>query len=201
MTTGRSWKRFTSSRFTTSPGARFRRNTASGTASGSGFCRLSRSGVFEAFFQLLAETSKTAHLVQMFDSTVVRAHVSAAGAKGGSKSGARAPAWRLLVQDPPQDGLRRLAHRLPSDRRRGEPTLAAATSYRLHSRPPRSNAKHRPVFFPKLLYKTRARIEQAVGKLKRFKRVALRCEKTTESYAALVALACGLILVKSVHRD
>ena len=49
------------------------------------FWRLSRSGVFEAFFQILAETSKTAHFVQMFDSTVVRAHVSAAGAKGGSK--------------------------------------------------------------------------------------------------------------------
>ena len=49
------------------------------------FWRLSRSGVFEAFFQLLAETSKTAHIVQMFDSTVVRAHVSAAGAKGGRK--------------------------------------------------------------------------------------------------------------------
>ena len=50
------------------------------------FWRLSRSGAFEAFFQLLAETSQTAHLVQMFDSTVVRAHVSAAGAKGGSKT-------------------------------------------------------------------------------------------------------------------
>jgi transposase len=49
------------------------------------FWRLSRSGVFEVFFQLLAEQSKTAHLVQFFDSTVVRAHVSAAGAKGGSK--------------------------------------------------------------------------------------------------------------------
>ena len=49
------------------------------------FWRLSRSGVFEAFFQLLAEQSQTAHLVQFFDSTVVRAHVSAAGAKGGSK--------------------------------------------------------------------------------------------------------------------
>ena len=62
------------------------------------FWRLSRSGVFEAFFQLLAETSKTAHLVQMFDSTVVRAHVSAAGAKGGSKirpSGARAAGSRV----------------------------------------------------------------------------------------------------------
>jgi transposase len=49
------------------------------------FWRLSRTGVFEAFFQLLAEQSRTAHLVQFFDSTVVRAHVSAAGAKGGRK--------------------------------------------------------------------------------------------------------------------
>ena len=47
------------------------------------FWRLSRAGVFEAFFDALAGTSQTAHLVQMFDSTVVRAHVSAAGAKGG----------------------------------------------------------------------------------------------------------------------
>ena len=48
------------------------------------FWRLSRAGVFEAFFEALASLSRTAHLVQMFDSTVVRAHVSAAGAKGGS---------------------------------------------------------------------------------------------------------------------
>ena len=65
--------------------------------------------------------------------------------------------------------------------------------------PHRSNAKNRPNFFPKLLYKTRARIEQAIGKLKRFKRVVLRCEKTAESYGAFVAFACTLILVKSVH--
>ena len=50
------------------------------------FWRLSRTGVFEVFFQLLAEQSATAHLIQFFDSTVVRAHVSAAGAKGGSNS-------------------------------------------------------------------------------------------------------------------
>src|SRR3569832_2197378 len=48
------------------------------------FWRLSRTGVFEAFFQALAGLSQTAHLVQMFGSTVVRAHVSAAaGTKGG----------------------------------------------------------------------------------------------------------------------
>jgi transposase len=47
--------------------------------------RLSQAGVFEAFFDALAATSRTAHLVQMLDSTIVRAHVSAAGAKGGNK--------------------------------------------------------------------------------------------------------------------
>jgi transposase len=50
------------------------------------FWRLSQRGVFEAMLALLAEMSGTAHLVQMVDSTVVRAHVSAAGAKGGSKT-------------------------------------------------------------------------------------------------------------------
>ena len=48
------------------------------------FDRLSKAGVFEAFFDTLASMSDTAYLIQMFDSTVVRAHVSAAGAKGGS---------------------------------------------------------------------------------------------------------------------
>jgi len=48
------------------------------------FDRLSKAGVFEAFFDTLASMSASAHLIQMFDSTIVRAHVSAAGAKGGS---------------------------------------------------------------------------------------------------------------------
>ena len=61
------------------------------------FWRLSQAGVFEAFFDALAATSRTAHLVQMLDSTIVRAHVSAAGAKGGSRIrrwAARAGAFR-----------------------------------------------------------------------------------------------------------
>ncbi len=61
------------------------------------FWRLREANVFEAFFETLAGLSGTAHLVQMFDSTVVRAHVSAAGAKGGKmvrRSAARAAASR-----------------------------------------------------------------------------------------------------------
>ena len=49
------------------------------------FDRLGKSGVFEDYFAMLAGLSETAHLVQMFDSTVIRAHVSAAGAKGGKR--------------------------------------------------------------------------------------------------------------------
>ena len=66
--------------------------------------------------------------------------------------------------------------------------------------PYKSTARHRSAFFPKMLYRGRARIEQTVGKLKRFKRVALRCEKTVQNYGSIVALALGFILVKSVHR-
>ena len=65
--------------------------------------------------------------------------------------------------------------------------------------PYKSNAIDKPAFFPKILYKARARIEQAVGKLKRFRRIALRCEKTAQNYGSFVALAFGFILVKSVH--
>ena len=65
--------------------------------------------------------------------------------------------------------------------------------------PFKSNAIDKPAFFPKILYKARARIEQAVGKLKRFKRIALRCEKTAQNYGSFVALAFGFILVKTVH--
>jgi transposase len=66
--------------------------------------------------------------------------------------------------------------------------------------PYKANAKNRPNFFPKALYRGRARIEQLVGKLKRFKRIALRCEKTARNFGSFVAFALGLIIIKSVHR-
>ena len=65
--------------------------------------------------------------------------------------------------------------------------------------PLKASARTRPAFFPRALYRARARIEQLVGKLKRFKRVALRCEKTAQNYGSFVALALGFILLKSVH--
>jgi transposase len=65
--------------------------------------------------------------------------------------------------------------------------------------PVKANAANPPKRFARAHYRGRARIEQAVGKLKRFKRIALRCEKTKANFASFVALAIGFILVQFVH--
>ena len=80
------------------------------------FWLLSRSGVFEAFFQMLAECSQTAHLVQFFYSTTALAHVSAAGAKGGSSASLSAV---RAVASQPKSTSRPISTQpslLPSDR-------------------------------------------------------------------------------------
>ncbi len=65
--------------------------------------------------------------------------------------------------------------------------------------PYRSNVKRQPKFFPKRLYRLRARVENLIGKAKRFKRIALRCEKTAQNFASFIALVFVFILIKSVH--
>jgi len=65
--------------------------------------------------------------------------------------------------------------------------------------PHKSNEKNRPAFFAKTLYKARSRVEQGIGRLKRFKRVALRCEKTERNFRSIVSLAAALCLIKFVH--
>src|SRR3954466_12203032 len=104
------------------------------------FWRLSQTGVFEAFFDALTAMSQTAHLVQMFDSTVVRAHVSAAGAKGGRmvrRSAARAGASRPRLV-PAQAGIHLkvdwTATRVPPHRRPSERQPAVRSSARLGAR-------------------------------------------------------------------
>jgi transposase len=57
--------------------------------------------------------------------------------------------------------------------------------------PHKANEKNKPAFFAKILYKARSRIEQGFGRLKRFKRVALRCEKTARNFRSIVSFAAG----------
>jgi hypothetical protein len=65
--------------------------------------------------------------------------------------------------------------------------------------PYKANEKDKPAFFAKILYKARARIEQGIGVVKRFKRVSLRCEKTARNYRSIVSFAAGPCLIKFVH--
>jgi len=65
--------------------------------------------------------------------------------------------------------------------------------------PHKANEKSKPAFFAQTLYKARSRIEQGFGRLKRFKRVALRCEKTERNFRSVICFAAGLCLIKFVH--
>jgi hypothetical protein len=77
-----------------------------------------QGGRVRGVLRSLAALSSSAHLVQMFDSTVVRAMSRRQAQKGAAKSGARPLARRLLDQNPPEDGFRRPSDRLRPDRRR-----------------------------------------------------------------------------------
>lgn len=194
------------------------------------FSRLSRSGVFEAFFLALAECSRTANLIQMFDSTSIRGHVSAAGAKGGQENQAlgrsRGGFGTKIHVKCDYDGMPldfHLTGNEASDTKQFETLIeigpevtprgiiadkgydAKANRDMARERgivpiiPYRKNAKIANKKMPKKLYARRARVEQLIGKMKRFKRIALRCEKTKRNFASFVALACGFIWIKSVH--
>ncbi len=65
--------------------------------------------------------------------------------------------------------------------------------------PYKTNEKNPPKVFARTLYKARARIEQGMGRLKRFKRVALRREKTARNFRSIVSFAAGLCLIKFVN--
>ena len=60
--------------------------------------------------------------------------------------------------------------------------------------PYRKNTGNRPKWFARALYRGKARVEQAVGKLKRFN---LRCEKTATNFSSFVALAAAFILIRA----
>src|SRR5436853_7695615 len=64
------------------------------------FWRLSQRGVFEAMLAILAGMSGTAHLVQMVDSTIVRAMSRRLAQKGAGRASSRPPARRVFPQTP-----------------------------------------------------------------------------------------------------
>lgn len=67
----------------------------------------------------------------------------------------------------------------------------------LRTRPLRNKSR---ASSPRPLCRGRTRIEQAVNKLKRFKRVALGCEKTKRNFASIGALTAGFSIWSNPSR-
>jgi transposase len=80
----------------------------------------------------------------------------------------------------------------------GQPRRRQSARHR-RRHPPQGQRKEQASLLRPNLYKARARIEQGVGRLKRFKRVALRCEKTARNFRSIVSFAAGLCLIKFIH--
>jgi transposase len=60
--------------------------------------------------------------------------------------------------------------------------------------PPRSN-RLRPRRFDKRAYKTRNLVERFVNRIKHYRRIATRYDKTARNYLSFVHLASGLVLL------
>ena len=108
------------------------------------FDRLSKAGVFEAFFDTLASMSSTAHLLQMFNSTVALMY-RRLEQKGARRPGARALAWRLHHENSRKIGRLRGYHRLRPDRRRSlrRASLRNPARYRARHSAPRRHLRQR----------------------------------------------------------
>lgn len=196
------------------------------------FDRLSKAGVFEAFFDTLASMSTSAHLIQRSRCSTAPSCVPMSqrpAQKGAAGSSARPLAGRVHDENPcqircignhdrfrpdwrrerrraalPHPPRHRAGHRAPRRHRRqrlcqqGEPGRRTSRGI-APVIPYKANEKDKPTFFAKVLYRARARIEQGIGVVKRFKRVALRCEKTARNYRSIVSFAAGPCLIKFVH--
>jgi transposase len=191
------------------------------------FDRLSKAGVFEAFFDTLAAMSSTAHILQMFDSTVVRAHVSAAGAKGGQEGqalGRSRGGFTTKIHAKADASGDIIAFNLTGgeafDGRHFETLLdigpdsqprAVICDKGYASKANRDSARDRGIA-PVIPYKANEKnkpaffartLYKARARIEqgvgRLKRVALRCEKTAQNFRSIVSFAAGLCLIKFVH--
>ena len=194
------------------------------------FDRLSKAGVFKAFFDALASMSSSAHLIQMFElDDRARAWVGGRG-KGGQQGqalGRSRGGFTTKIHAKSDASGDIIAFDLTggeaSDARHFEILLAigpdvqpravigdkgyAGNANRETARkrgiapviPHKANERNKPAFFARTLYKARSRIEQGFGRLKRFKRIALRCEKTAGNFRSIGSFAAALCLIKFVH--
>lgn len=64
--------------------------------------------------------------------------------------------------------------------------------------PPRSNRKS-PIEYDRKAYKRRNLIERCVNRLKQFRRIATRYEKTARAYLSMLCIAAARLWIKTVN--
>lgn len=182
------------------------------------FRRWNASGLWNVLLQALADGDREAEALQMVDSTIVRAHHCAVGARGDPRPGARSFARRLLNQDPPADQRGRPAHRRRADDRRGarrDPLFRPDGRARQRSRhlladrgydsdaicrdardrgatpeiPAKRNRKLQHSV-DRRLYALRNRIERFINRLKNLRRIATRYNQTVCIFGGFILLGC-----------
>ncbi|WSH23716.1 IS5 family transposase (plasmid) [Rhizobium ruizarguesonis] len=181
------------------------------------FRRWAEQGIWDALLETLVELGLTDDWQHMLDSTIIRGHSQAAGAKGGDKEAfgrsrggfttkihARADgqarplgfiltggevsdykAVPQLLAIPVSRPRKMLADKgYDADAVREEPLLHGTRPVI----PPRSTRKHPPPCDYNA-YKDRNRIERMFNRLKQFRRISTRYDKTKVSFAGFLALA------------
>jgi transposase len=168
------------------------------------FTRWSKLGVWDAAFETLASLGPPADKEHAIDSTIVRAHQHAAGVKGGirraKRSGARGEAHEVKGYDT----LMKL-HDVDPDRLLGDKGYDSdEIRDDLVERgiepviPPRSNRKTQ-IEYDREAYKRRNLIERCVNRLKQFRRIATRYEKTARAYLSMLCIAAARLWIKTVN--
>jgi transposase len=184
------------------------------------FTRWSKLGVWDAAFEMLASLGPPADEEHAIDSTIVRAHQHAAGVKGGIRrsklSAARAAASRpkstsartpKAIRWPSISlGARSMKRKastrwwsftmrnLPSDEIRNDLAKRGIKPVI----PPRSN-RTTPIEYDRQAYKRRNLIERCVNRLKQFRRIATRYEKTARAFASMLCIAAARLWIKTVN--
>ena len=154
------------------------------------FNRWSRRGIWQRMFEAVAATGAVPPELSL-DSTHVKAHCSAAGAKGGVEPGDRPLARRAHLEDPlPGRSWRPTGRVRPDTGQRGRHQhgpAAAGSERRIKAVIPSTASRTVPDPLDRRAYRRRNHVERLFCRLKNWRRIATRYDRLARNYLASLA--------------